>query len=186
MITGTSRREFIAGATVAGAGLILRRGLFQQQAPAAARRRIDVHHHLISPAWKAQMKKWHDLGKYLQGYETAITYDAAKDIEQMDMGGVERSYLSVTTPGMWFGDIDATRRVVREQNEYGAKLVQQYKGRFGHFATVPLPDVDASLREICVRFRHPESRRYQFCNQLRRPVAWRQDIRPDMGRIEPA
>jgi 6-methylsalicylate decarboxylase len=66
----------------------------------------------------------------------------------MDKDGVAVSFLSVTTPGMWFGDIGETRRVVREQNEYGAQLVRDYPGRFGHFATMPLPDVDAALREI--------------------------------------
>ena len=147
MLAKPNRREFIARAGVAGSALLLPRAIPLAQAPAANPRRVDVHHHLISPAWKAQMKKWNGL-KYVQGYETAQSYDVAKDVEQMDMGGVERSYLSVTTPGMWFGDIDETRRVVRAQNEYGAQLLQQYKGRFGYFATVPLPDVDASLREI--------------------------------------
>ena len=144
----SNRRDFIAGAAVAAAGLILPRTTSLVQAQAPKPRRVDVHHHLISPAWKAQLKKWQGLGRNIQGYETHQSYDPAKDIESMDMGGVEVSYLSVTTPGMWFGDIDETRRVVRAQNEYGAQLVQQYKGRFGHFATVPLPDVEASLREI--------------------------------------
>src|SRR5215470_8352907 len=148
MFHRSNRREFIAGAAVAAAGLVLPRTTSLVQAQATKPRRVDVHHHLISPAWKAQLKKWQGLGRNIQGYETHQSYDPAKDIESMDMGEVEISYLSVTTPGMWFGDIDETRRVVRAQNEYGAQLVQHYKGRFGHFATVPLPDVEASLREI--------------------------------------
>jgi len=89
-----NRREFIAGNTVAGEDSYSPRSVFRAQAPAAIPRRIDVHHHLISPAWKCTDEQMDGLGKYLQGYETAIAYDPAKDIEQMDMGGVEKSYFS--------------------------------------------------------------------------------------------
>src|SRR5262245_47440262 len=147
MFPRQNRRQFLQAAASAGAGgLLLPHIESLAQAPANPRR-IDVHHHLISPAWKKQLTKWNAV-KPIQGYETHQSYDPIKDIEAMDKGGVETSFFSVTTPGMWFGDIGETRRVVREQNEYGAQLVRDHKGRFGHFATVPLPDVDASLKEI--------------------------------------
>ena len=147
MFPRQNRRQFLAGAAAAGAaGLLLPRAEPFAQAQANPRR-IDVHHHLISPAWKKQLTKWNAV-RPIQGYETHQSYDPARDIAAMDKDGVEVSFFSVTTPGMWFGDIDETRRVVREQNEYGAQLVRDHKGRFGHFATVPLPDVDATLREI--------------------------------------
>jgi hypothetical protein len=33
-------------------------------------------------------------------------------------------------------------------SEYGARMVADYKSRFGLFAVLPLPDIDASLKEI--------------------------------------
>ena len=33
-------------------------------------------------------------------------------------------------------------------NEFGAKMMSDYKGRFGLFALLPLPNIDDSLREI--------------------------------------
>jgi predicted TIM-barrel fold metal-dependent hydrolase len=56
--------------------------------------------------------------------------------------------ISVTSPGVYFGDRDEARALAREMNEYGAKMAGDYKGRFGLFALLPLPLIDESLREI--------------------------------------
>ena len=42
--------------------------------------------------------------------------------------------------------------LARACNEFGAKLVQAHPTRFGLFATLPLPDVDASLKEIAYAY----------------------------------
>jgi predicted TIM-barrel fold metal-dependent hydrolase len=66
----------------------------------------------------------------------------------MDRGGVAAAVVSITNPGIWFGDAAQTRRLARACNDYGASLVQKHPARFGFFAAMPLPDVDATLKEI--------------------------------------
>src|SRR5579864_2067142 len=139
----SSRRDFLAGLAAVAAGAALPGGKVAAQAPAANPRRLDLHHHFGTPAW---IKMTND--KKSQGYQTWQPYTPAKAIEDMDRGGVAVSLLSVTTPGIWFGDKEETRRLARELNDYGARMVSDYKGRFGLFAVLPLPDVEASLREI--------------------------------------
>jgi 6-methylsalicylate decarboxylase len=134
----TTRRQFLSSAV----GALLLRPLSAQQ-PAAGPRRFDLHHHFATPAWIRMVND-----KKTQGYQTWQPYTPAKAIEDMDQGGVAVSFLSVTTPGIWFGDPRETRRMARELNDYGARLVSDYKRRFGLFAVLPLPDIDGSLREI--------------------------------------
>jgi 6-methylsalicylate decarboxylase len=145
----TSRREWLAG--VAAATLASSRRLPGQSRPANPRA-IDCHHHFVSPGWvKALAEKD---GHHVAGYTTWFALDRLKvytpahDIEDMDRDGVATSILSCTTPGVWFGDPEETRRLARDMNEFAARAASDYKGRFGVFATLPLPVIDDSLREI--------------------------------------
>ena len=115
---------------------------FAQGASAANPRRIDIHHHFSPPQWIAYVK-----GRQLL-QPANVAWTPEKSIDDMDKGGVAAAMISITNPGLWFDDKEATRRVARECNEYGAKLVQQHPTRFGLFCALPLPDVDATLKEI--------------------------------------
>jgi predicted TIM-barrel fold metal-dependent hydrolase len=76
----------------------------------------------------------------------------AKSLEDMGRAGVATAVLSITTPGLSFGDAAAARRLARECNDYGAGLRRSYPERFGLFAALPLPDIDGTLDEIAYAF----------------------------------
>jgi predicted TIM-barrel fold metal-dependent hydrolase len=148
-MTDLDRRSFITRA-LAALGLVTTNadslGAFAQAGGPVNPRRIDIHHHFAPPAWVAEVK-----GRPL--LQTAnTTWTPARSIEDMDRGGVAAAVVSITNPGVWFGDAAVTRRLARACNDYGAKLVQDYPTRFGLFATMPLPDVDATLNEIAYAY----------------------------------
>ena len=115
-----SRREFLAGAAVVGASVVFPSGksLGQSSAPKAGR--IDVHHHFGSPEWVSMVNT-----KKTQGYQTWQPYTPARAIEDMDRGGVSTAMISITTPGIWFGNIDETRRIARREN--ALRMLPKYR-----------------------------------------------------------
>jgi len=119
---------------------------FMQAGTSAKPFRIDIHHHFGPAVWVAEVK-----GRpLLQPANT--TWTPAKSLEDMDRGSVAASVISITNPGLWFGDKAVTSRLARACNEYAAKLVQDHPTRFGFFAAMPLPDVDATLKEIAYAY----------------------------------
>jgi predicted TIM-barrel fold metal-dependent hydrolase len=112
-----------------------------QVAPAGTNR-IDVHHHFSPPAWIAEVS-----GRPLLNPANP-KWTPEQSIEDMARGDCAAAVISITNPGLYFGDREVTRRLARACNEYGAKLVQAHPTRFGLFAAMPLPDVDATLAEI--------------------------------------
>jgi 6-methylsalicylate decarboxylase len=66
----------------------------------------------------------------------------------MDRLSIATAMLSVSSPGVSFGDAAAARRLARMVNEVAAQAMRDHPGRFGGFASLPLPDVDAALDEL--------------------------------------
>jgi aminocarboxymuconate-semialdehyde decarboxylase len=56
--------------------------------------------------------------------------------------------VSLSTPGVHTGDSAKAQALARRCNEFSAELVHSRPDRFGGFACLPLPDVDASLEEL--------------------------------------
>ena len=141
---GLSRRQFVAGATGAAALLASGLGPFRRASAQTAEKpyRIDVHHHLSPPTF-IQAAVANNFGDgLLRGWTIE------KSLADMDAAGVAVSMLSVTQPGVNFTSGEAARKLVRECNEYNARLIADHPGRFGGWAMLPLADIDASLKEI--------------------------------------
>ena len=143
-MTEIDRRTVLAAAM--GFALIPRNHAAQNAATRGATGRIDMHHHFAPPAWIADVT-----GRpLLQPANTRWT--AQQSLDDMDRGGVAAAILSITNPGLWFGDPDQSRRLARACNDYGAALVRDHPRRFGLFAAMPLPDVEATLKEIAYAY----------------------------------
>ncbi len=137
---GLSRRSMLSGAAgLALSGFAAPRVRAQTPAKISI---VDVHHHLAPPAYIA------DLARRKLGAPPTLQWTPEKSLADMDAAGVSTAMLSITSPGVWFGDAAAAAALARVCNEYGAKLTADNPRRFGTFAALPLPDVDASLREI--------------------------------------
>ena len=86
----------------------------------------------------------------------------------MDRLGIATSLLSISSPGVHFGDGAAALDLARAVNEAGRRAVVDHPGRFGLLASLPLPDVDAAIAEIALLLRPPRRRRLRAAHQRRR------------------
>jgi len=108
--------------------------------------RIDVHHHILPPEYVATVGD-DRIGPLILAGKTP-DWTPGMSIEAMDRHGIATAITSISAPGLWFGDDDETLHLCRVCNEYAADIRRDHPGRFGVFASLPLPNVDASLDEI--------------------------------------
>lgn len=106
---------------------------------------IDIHHHILPPGYLSAVGD--RLGH--QGlFGSPPQWSPAISLEAMDRNGIRTAITSISAPGVWFGDLAETCRIARLCNEYAAQMKRDFPGRFGLFASLTLPDVETSLREI--------------------------------------
>jgi 6-methylsalicylate decarboxylase len=104
--------------------------------------RIDVHHHLVPPEYVQRVHSRAKLQAPLLNWTPQVSLD------DMDQAGVATAILSLTTPGMHFGDATETGELARAVNEYAAGLAVTHGKRFGFFAAMPMPHIDVALEEM--------------------------------------
>ena len=142
---GLSGRGFVAGiATIGAAAALPKLASAQHKADL-----IDTHHHFYPPEYQKAWLSWEESRK-LPHFPTQVAWTREKAIDEMDKAGIRTAILSLaSTPGLWFdAGPEAAARMARTCNEFGAKMVQDFPGRFGLFATLSMLDIDATLKEL--------------------------------------
>ena len=145
--THSSRRQFLGALATVGATSLAPPGVLRSQVSAG--RLIDVHQHFVSPSFHTFLSAKNTPATPIPGIAAWRDYSPARAVAELDRVGIETAMLSITAPGVWFGDAAEARRLAREMNEFAAaRMVGDHRGRFGLFAVLPLPDVDGALAEI--------------------------------------
>ena len=108
------------------------------------RGKIDVHHHVLPEFYKDAQRAVGITGTAYRGFPE---WSPEHSLDLMDRLAIEATVFSFTSPGIFFGDLGQTRELAIQCNDYLAGLAKQ-SGRFGGFGFLPLPDVEASIKEI--------------------------------------
>jgi predicted TIM-barrel fold metal-dependent hydrolase len=109
-------------------------------------RKIDVHAHYLPDGYEDEMRKGGVTAP--DGMPGYPKWSVDLALETYEKYGIETGMLSISSPGVHYGDDAAARRLARKVNEQGAEAVTKHPKRFGLFAALPMPDVDGSLKEI--------------------------------------
>jgi len=139
-----SRRSFL-GAAAGAAGALGLPATARAQAPAApataARERIDTHFHYYPPSLQQGAGQ---RNPFIAGWSRA------KALEELDRNGVRTAMLSMASASLdWFRmETEASRKFVREANDFAADMMREAPGRYGLFAYLSMVDVEGTLKEI--------------------------------------
>jgi len=108
--------------------------------------RIDVHHHILPPDYVQRIGDAR-IGPMMVSGKTPV-WSPDHSLALMDRHEIETAVTSISAPGLELADPAETADLTRHCNDYAAALRRDHPGRFGLFAALPLPHVDASLEEI--------------------------------------
>ena len=99
---------------------------------------IDVHSHIITPEFVSSLERE---GRLMDEGFPLPKYNVESHLKWMDEAGVETSVLTLAAPQ------PLSSEVVRQTNEAAARIKREHPGRFLFCAALPLPDVNAAIRE---------------------------------------
>ncbi len=105
---------------------------------------IDVHSHIITPEFTSALKSE---GRLMDEGFPLPKYDVEKHLKWMDEAGVQTSVLTLAAPQPFADGGDHALTTIRQCNETAARIKKAHAGRFLFCAALPLPNVDAAIRE---------------------------------------
>lgn len=111
---------------------------------ASSPRRIDVHHHVIPPVFAKAMER---AGQTFVAGAPLPSWSVQRSLDLMDLQGIQTALLSLSAPGVYFGDEHAAIDLARACNDFCAQVVREQPDRFGFFAVLPMPFTHHACRE---------------------------------------
>lgn len=110
---------------------------------------FDVHSHFIVPEYMESLKENH---REMEDGFPAPTWSVPEHLDYMEMAGIEKSLLSVSSPHFHSGNADEAVKLARLMDESAAALKKQYPDRFLFAASLPAPEIDACIEEMAYAF----------------------------------
>ena len=123
--TNFNRRKFLATSLGAGLGVAgALSGCASVFSPELQPKdgMIDVHHHHIPPFYLEEYRERISGSRGGKLNPAWLSWSPERALEAMDAAHVSTAVLSLTSPGVWFGDAIAAARTARQVNEYAAEL----------------------------------------------------------------
>ena len=105
---------------------------------------IDIHCHNVLPEFRALLEQ-HDAA--MEETFPLPEWSVEAHLRFMEEAGISLSVLSMPAPQPWFGNAEECGRTIRDYNEFCARLKAAHPDKFRFCASLPLPDVDAAVRE---------------------------------------
>jgi hypothetical protein len=94
---------------------------------------IDVHAHFVPPGYAEACAAGGEASP--DGVPQMPDWSAEAALELMDTVGVRIAFLSISSPGVYFGDPAAAQSLARSVNLAGSELVRAHPDRFGLLAS---------------------------------------------------
>src|SRR5882757_17895 len=106
---------------------------------------IDTHHHMLPEFFfEATNEKDNPVGG-LKPHAWSIENSLAF----MDQMEINIAVASISTPGIQMQDRNAAKELARKCNDLAASMISKYPKRLGALASVPMPNADDAIEEVC-------------------------------------